>query len=405
MSKLATNKKLLVVTILCIALIQMPILALTPAIARMSQVFPDRTLSEIQTVVSLPNLISMFSAILSAFLVTRGVMSKKTAVISGLVMAILTGVAAIFLHTQFWHLVVFAAILGMALGFFIPTTMSIMFDSFSDTERQKVTGFQTSFINIGGIIMSAVGGFLATLLWYGGYLAFLLMVPVAILAAITLPGGPKKSGDTISGAKLEKSKLPLQVGYYAVLIFLFMMIYNVGGSNLSTHLQQNGLGNSATAGLAAAVQMAGGVASGLVFSKLSVKFRDYVIVFAFLAVFAGFTILNLGHQSLTAVFIGVFIAGSSMSMIIPQCLFSVSKCVDPTNSSAATTLVACFAPGAGGFLAPVVFTNLTTALGGDSTNFRFQFVGIAALIVGIAVVLGTMRMERKTNAQLLSVKD
>jgi MFS family permease len=387
-------------TILSIALVQMPILALTPAIARMAQVFPDRTLSEIQTVVSLPNLVSMFSAVFSAFLVTRGFISKKTAVISGLAMAVLTGAAAIVLHTQFWHLTVFALILGISLGFFIPTTMSIMFDSFTDAERQKVTGYQTSFINIGGIIMSAVGGFLATLVWYGGYLAFLLMVPVTVLAAVTLPAGAARGGSGASNATIKKSKLPPEVAYYAAMIFLFMMIYNVGAGNLSMHIAGNRLGNSATAGVAAAVQMAGGVASGLIFSKLSVKLRDYVITLAFIAVFVGYTILNLGHASLTAVFAGVFISGASLSMIIPQCLFSVSKCVDPTNSSAATTLIACFAPGAGGFLSPVIFTNLTTALGGDSTNFRFQFVGIVALAAGIAAALMTLRSEKKAGAAL-----
>ncbi len=399
------NKKLLAITILSIALIQMPILALTPAIEQMAQVFSNQSLSDIQTAVSLPNLISMFSAIFSAILITKGIISKRAAVVSGLLLAILSSVAAVFLHTQFWHLCAFSVILGMSLGFFIPTTMSIMFDSFDEEERQKVTGYQTSFINIGGIIMSAVGGLLATFMWYGGYLAFLLMIPVAVLAAFTLPRNKTKNGAQAGEKGRKKSKLPTEVFYYGLLIFLFMMIYNVGGSNLSTHLADSGLGNAATAGLAAAVQMAGGVASGLVYSRLSVKFKDYVITFAFLAVFLGFTILNLGHSSLVLVFAGIFIVGSSLSMIIPQCLFAVSNCVDPTNSSTATTIIACFAPGAGGFLSPVIFTNLTLALGDASTNFRYQFVGAAALLVGIFIALNTMRINKRTQMEPLLIKD
>lgn len=396
------NKKLLVITIMCIALIQMPILALMPAIERMAQIFPDRSLSEIQTSISLSNLISMFSALLSAVLITRGIVSKKTSVIIGLSMAICIGVAVLFMHTAFWHVIAFSVVLGLAIGFFIPTTMSIMFDSFDDNERQKVTGYQTSFINIGGIIMSAVGGLLASMIWYGGYLAFLMMIPVIILAAITLPGKRETSGDAASVGKPKKTKLPTVVFYYASIIFFFMMIYNVCNSNLSTHLAENGIGNAATAGLASAILMAGGVASGLVFSKLSLKFGDYTIFFAFLAIFIGFTVLNIGHTSLPAVFIGVFIVGSSLSLIIPQCLFSVSKCVDPTSSSAATTLVCCLAPGAGGFLSPVIFTNLTTMLAGPSTNFRFQFVGFVALAVGIAAALITQRSEKRSAALLVN---
>ncbi len=395
------SKKLLIITILCIALVQMPILALMPAIARMAQVFPDRALSEIQTAVSLSNLASMFSALLSAFLITKGIISKKTAVITGLSMAVFVGLAVLFLHTAFWHIIAFSVVLGLSIGFFIPTTMSILFDAFNDEERQKVTGYQTSFINIGGILMGAVGGVLASLIWYGGYLAFLLMLPVVLLAAVALPGRvSKKAGDAVG--KTKKSRLPTEAFYYAAFIFLFMMIYNVCNSNLSTHLADNRLGDAATAGLASAVLMAGGVASGLVFSKLSSKFGDYLIFFAFLAVFIGFTVLNVGHMSLAAVFVGVFIVGSSLSLIIPQCLFSVSKCVDPTSSSAATTLVCCLAPGAGGFLSPVIFTNLTTAIAGPSTNFRFQFVGVLALAVGIAAVLLTLRSEKRAAGALLS---
>lgn len=404
MSKMSKQKKLLALTILSVSVIQMPFLALMPAIAGMAQVFSDRTLSEIQTAVSLSSLISMVAAPLSAFLVGRGVFSKKTAIIAGLFIAILTSVASLVMHTQFWHLCAFSVMLGLSIGFFVPTTMSVMFDSFKSDELQKVAGYQTSFVNIGGILMSALGGLLATLVWYGGYMAFFLMIPVAVLAMVALPNKKQSSLETTSNVPVKKSKLPREVLYYAVIIFLFMMIYNVCGNNMAMHLVENNIGNAATAGLASAIQMAGGVASGLIFSKLSSKFRDYVILFAFLVLFAGFTIMNIGHSSLTAVFIGMFIAGSSLSMMVPQCMFSVAKAVDPTNSSAATTIVSCIAPGAGAFLSPVVFTNLSTAIGGASTNFRFQFVAVVALVVGVVIALTTMRLEKKALAEPLAVK-
>ncbi|NLA85913.1 MAG: MFS transporter, partial [Clostridiales bacterium] len=229
MSKMTKNKKKILITILCIALIQMPFLALTPAIERMSQFFSDRTLSEIQTAIALPSLISMFSSLVSAFFIAKGWISKKTAVIAGLCFAISTGFAAIFLHTEFWHLILYSVILGISLGFFIPTSASIMFDAFDEKERQMVTGLQTSFINIGGIIMSAVGGLLATLMWYGGYLTFLLMIPVAVLAVVALPGSKDRDSSGLEKDRAKRSKLPAEVFYYGILIFLFMLIFNVGG--------------------------------------------------------------------------------------------------------------------------------------------------------------------------------
>ena len=400
MSRMSKQRKLLTLTILCIALVQMPHLALNPAIARMTEIFPERTLSEIQTAVALPNLISMFAAILSAFVIAKGLLSKKAAVITGLSFSIITGIAALFVHTQFWHVCLLSVLIGMGLGIFIPTTMSLLFDCFEEKERQLVAGYQTSFINIGGIIMVAVGGLLTTILWYGAYLVLLITIPVALLAFFAIPNAKSDSGQTDNKAQ-TKSKLPKQVFYYAGLIFVFMLVYNVCGSNISSHIVDSGIGNAATAGIISAVQMAGGVASGLVYSKLAAKLGDYVIFLAFLAIFIGYTILNIGHSSLPLAFIGVFVVGSSLSLMIPQSLVSVSKHVDPTNSSTATSIIACFAPGAGGFLSPVIFTNLTAVLGGDSTNYRFQFVAIVTLVIGVVYAINTMRLEKRARVEPL----
>jgi len=108
---------------------------------------------------------------------------------------------------------------------------------------------------------------------------------------------------------------------------------------------------------------------------------------------------------LLVVYIGVFITGTSLSLIIPQCLFSVSNIVDPSNSSTATSIVACLAPGTGGFLSPVIFTNLTNLLGGESTNFRFQFVGFVSLVVGIVFVLDTLRREKRRRVEPLTANN
>jgi MFS family permease len=400
MLNMPRQKKILMITLLCIAFVQMPHLALNPAIAVIKEsVFPNRSLSEIQTALSLPNLISMAAAVISALLIGKSIISKKAAVIAGLVCVTMTGVFALLMHTQFWHIIILSVVMGAGIGMYIPSTMSTLFDNYTEGERQIITGYQTSFINLGGILMSALGGYLASLMWYGGYLAMFFTLPVAMLALFTIPKVKKEHKASGGTSAAVKSKLPLDVFYYGAFILIFMLIYNVLGANISSHIQAANIGDSRTAGIAMAVQMAGGVASGLVFSKLSAKLRDYVIFLAFLSIFIGYTILNIGHSSLLLVYIGVFVTGMSLSLIIPQCLFSVSNIVDPTNSSTATSIVSCLAPGTGGFLSPVVFTNLTSLIGGDSTNFRFQFVGAVSLAVGIIFVLDTIRREKRRQQE------
>ena len=71
--------------------------------------------------------------------------------------------------------------------------------------------------------------------------------------------------------------------------------------------------------------------------------------------------------------------------MMPQCVHSVSKLVDETNSAIATAFLSAVAPGVGAFLSPIVMTNLTLALGGDSTTYRYQFAAFVGL--GFAVLI------------------
>ena len=174
------------------------------------------------------------------------------------------------------------------------------------------------------------------------------------------------------------------------------MIYIAIGTNISTHLK--GIGDTATAGIATAIQMTGGAIAGLFFNKLSAKLKDMIIVLAFIALFIGFTILNLGQAVLLLDFIGVFIAGLSLGMVFPQCIFSSSRCVDPSNSSTATSIIGCVAPGIGGFLSPLVLTNLTVAIGGELTSFRYQFIGFLSLAFAVIFFFSTRYRQKREAA-------
>ncbi len=395
--KLGKDKTLLMWTILLIAMVQMPSLALTPSINQINtQVFPGTKLSTIQTVMQLPNLISPFVTITTAYFIGKGWLSKKGVIITGLFLVAFTGALSLVCHTQFWHLCLLSCCLGLGLSGYISTASSLIVDYFTLDERQVISGYQTSFINGGGILMSLCGGLLATLMWYGGYLMLLLALPVGLLALRAIPGGKSEKGGA-SGREKRKAGIHIHsdVFLYGGFIFVFMLVYNVMGSNLSTHIA--GIGNTAAAGYATAIQMCGGVICGLFFGKLSKKFGDYTACFAFIAIFIGMMILSFFQNSLPMIFIGVFIAGTAMSMMLPQCMFSVSKVVNEQSSALATSITSCIAPGLGGFFSAMVFTNITEALFGDSTVLRYRFVSFVALACA-AVIFAIVTARKKKTA-------
>jgi MFS family permease len=385
-------------SLLLIAMVQMPSLALSPGINQIkTTVFADQSLSAIQTAMQLPNLISPFVTITLAFLIGKGILTKRASCIAGLFIVGFTGALAMVAHTQFWQLCMLNIILGLGISGYISNATSLICDNFTEDERQFISGYQTSFINGGGIIMSLCGGALAGLMWYGGYLMLLLAIPVAVIALFAIPKVKPQRSEKKTKKTNKLEKLHPDVFLYSGAIFFFMLVYNVGGSNISTHLAS--LGDTTLSGIATAIQMAGGVVCGLFFGKLSGKLGDRMMSLAFCSIFVGFMILSLFPSSIVMSFVGVFVTGTAMSMMLPQCMFSTSKVVNENTSALATSLTSCIAPGFGGFFSAMVFTNITQALYGDSTVLRYRFAAIVALVFAAGLfVLVTYRAKRSKKA-------
>ena len=388
------QKKRLMWTILIVAFVQMPSLALTPGINQMrTNAFSNYSLGMVQTALAFASLTQPVAAFLSAFLVNRGLVTKKSVIIFGLCLLAVTGVTAILLHTAFWHLILLSIFLGASTGCFVSNMFGLIFDYFEPSERQFLTGYQSSVINAGGITMGLVGGLLATFMWYGGYLVLLIGLPAMVLVCLTVPN--HRNPVARSEGKKAKGRLNPRIFYYCAIAFLFMMTYTACGSNLSTHIAS--IGNSATSGVAVAFQMGGGVVSGIFFDKLSRKAGDYSLSIGLGAMFIGYMILSLFSKSLVLTFVAVFVAGLSLSIMLPHCIYVVSTLVDDsTSSSTATALISIAAPSMGSFMSPIIITNVTTALFGESTVARYRFIGFFVLVLAILLAVLTTLDKRKS---------
>ena len=382
-------------TILIVAIVQMPGLALTPGIDQIrTTAFSDYSLGMVQTALAFTSLTQPLAAFFAAFIINKSIASRKAFIVFGLFLLATTGLLAVLLHTEFWHLVLLSVFLGVSTGFFVSNMFGLIFDYFEPSERQFITGYQSSVINAGGIAMGIVGGLLATFIWYGGYLVLFIGLPAIVLVYFTVPN--KKNPAVRSGEKRTAGKLNPKIYYYCAIAFLFMMSYSACGSNLSTHIA--GIGNSATSGVAVAFQMGGGVVSGIFFDKLSRKAGDYVLSAGLCAMFVGYMILSFFPMSLVLIFVAVFIAGMSLSIMLPRCIYMVSTLVvDPATSATATALITIAAPSFGGFFSPIIITNITTALFGESTAARYRFVGIFVLILAILLAISTALDNRKRS--------
>jgi MFS family permease len=392
------NNKILLITIMLVALVHVPQMALTPGIARIkTDAFPEYSLLAIQSAITLPCLLSVVSSVVSAALIHVGKLTRKSATILGLAIFGASGLFALLFHAHFFQLIIAGLMLGWGTGMFVSNITSIMIDNFDERERQLASGLQGAFACLGGIILSFFAGQLVTYFWYGGYSMLLLGLPIC---AVCVVGLPRQKPAASAAAGRARASLPPDVLYFsAVASFLFVMMFASFANNLSSHFQAAGVVNySAMAGLGIAVNMFSGFLMGFVFSRLSAKYGDYLIAAAFVLLAAGYLIVSSFTHSLPLMLVGCFVAGLAVCLATPQGVVSVSRYVNEDNSFFATMLFSCVMNGAAGFLSAPVLTGITQALAGDDTVFRYNFIAALSLVIGALFSLSVARRAKRGAA-------
>jgi MFS family permease len=387
------DKRKIRICIFAAAMMQMCFVGLAAAIADIAKAFPQYSLTVIQTGVTSINLIGFFTALLVGWLATR--YSKKIITIVSLLLIAIGGLGGFLFHGSLPVFYCWSFVIGAGLGGFTPAVASLIVDHFEEDERAKISGLQTSFINGGGVLLTFGGGLLASIAWYDSYLAFLVAVPVLIICAICMPMKNKYTYQ-----KTEKQKLPPIVFYYTANVFMAMLTYYVFVANISVYVSEKGLGHASLAGTANAVFMIGGVACGFIFPKLSHKFGEYLFSFAHILLLIGFVLLNL-HASIPVLMVAAFIGGCSISLALPQSIFSVSSRIPPSLSASAMSMISSVAPCLATFASPAVFAFLSHFVSdaGDVAS-RFTAASVVCTICAVvfAIITRTRSIKEKQRA-------
>ncbi|MDI3481351.1 MAG: hypothetical protein PWQ97_1006 [Tepidanaerobacteraceae bacterium] len=387
------NKKMIKWAILSISMLQMGAMGIAPALADIAKAFPESGISSIQMLMTFPGLVVIVVSLIAGQL--SAMIYKKRLAGLGVSLFVASGLGAYLVNSSITILYLWAMVLGCGMGLFIPTATGLIADYFEGDERAVVMGQQTTFVNFGGILLTFVGGMLATISWQSNYLVYLTGIPALILCIVGLPYEEKKAAEVHKKVKVDKV-----VYYYALVSFLFVLIYNVVPTNMALFVDEAGFGNAATSGSASSIFLLGGVIAGLFFGKLSHKLNEYMFSLAFFVLFVGFMI-NYNATNAAILFIGTFIAGMGMSLLMPECILSVSMKVKPMAVTMGIAIVMA-AANLATFLSPVIFTPLSGMTGDLSVRFRFLFTGVIALVFAIIFAVITRQKQKKSALENIS---
>lgn len=455
MSK-TVNKKMLKITILVVTFMQMATNGLSPAMSEIAAAFPEASASTVQMLMSLPGIFVVVLSFVSAELTAR--FSKKFLIGGGLVCLILVGVCGTLFHGSLQILFIWSVLMGLGMGLVIALTASLIADYFDGKEKEDLMGLQTSAGNVGGMIMTAVGGLLTSVAWNLDYCVYFLAVPGLILLLLFVPDGDEgktatsaegtgtaKTEETVTdesgavktedagsrasetrtvetvdgriqdktegkessaagqsekdssrGFLVRKKKVWMYFVFSAVVLFLF----NAGPTNLSMYVSEFEIGGSVISGWAATVFLLGGTLMGIAFGAISRRIGVCTIPLGFLLVAVGFGVM-IFRQNLVCLFAGSLIAGMCISLVSAQGLLQVSALAENPKESALASALIFAGANVGTFLTPQI-TNLAQAItGSESTFYRFMLAIVLALVMAVITLFITLHERKVLKAEEL----
>ena len=372
------NKKLMVLTMLCVSMFQMGMVGLAPVISSLTTAFPGTSALTAQMATTFLNLILVLFALCSGP-ISRTIGRRMMCAV-GMGLFTLAGLCGTFLTVGIWAVFLWSAFLGAGTGLFVPAVSSMMIDYLEDEERTRIAGIQTAFVNLGGMALSFFAGILATSRWSNAYLVYLLSAPVLVMSLKFIP---KEQAAANKAAVKKSSRIPKAVWLATLQTFLFAVLYFAFSTNISMLLTEKNILSSSMSGIATAVFMLGGCLFGFTFTWMLKRFGRFTAAMAFLVLTISYGIIFL-FDGMAPLLLAAFIGGGSLSIIFPFFLVTIADQVDPSISVISTSLILSVGPNFGSFVSPMILTNLSGVLFGDSVVHRFLLAAcFAALMMAI----------------------
>jgi MFS family permease len=287
------------------------------------------------------------------------------------------GLLPIFFYHSFSFLLVCGAIFGLGLGGISPMTTALVYEHYPH-KQATMMGYMGSFLCVGGMVFSFLGGWLASYHWRYAYLAYLLLIPVLVLASMLPRGVVVKSVVRFTG---------LFTGpmiYYLIQCAIATIAYNVFNTNIAMYIESAGLGDARAAGIVTSIYSAVGIVGGIFTGRIIEKLRRYTLSALFVVAGVGMLGIYLS-QSFSLVIIGAFLIGFTFSVFMPAGYDRATRSV-PADAATPAIAVYCCSHQLGQFLTPVAINNAASPFGGVAIKFL-----IASGILITMFIISTLR--------------
>ncbi|WP_434106200.1 MFS transporter [Paraburkholderia caffeinilytica] len=372
------NRTLLKFAVLSIAFLGADATVIAPAIETISQQFPGRDPSLIQSLVTLPSLTMLLTSIFFGKL--SRLAKRKTLFLAGSIFFVIGGVAPTFMNDL--NLILASRLVfGVGLGIINPLGNLLIFDFFKDNERASMLGLQGTSNNLGAMILQTLGGLLCVISWRYTFLTYLIMVPIYAFVRFGLP--EQSSAKPEVSSTTYPARLPFKVILLELSLFVFLIFLTAFFINIAMLVVGEKLGTPATAGIALSSFTLGAMITGVFFGKIMSRMKANTLSFGWALVGIGLLILSQAHN-VSLILLGCFVTGIGFSCVIPVTFTLISDGIDQSASGLAFG-IAYTLMGIAQFFAPG-YWRWVGSLFGESTG-RFPIHASALMLIAGSLAL------------------
>jgi len=320
--------------------------------------------------------------------------------IGGLVVYALGGGAGLVV-TTYPALIVSRLVFGVgAAAVFTGTTIALL-SFYEGPERDRVMGWRSTATSVGGLVWPLLGGVLGGLSWHATFAIYLVGIPLAAMAAWSLPDTGARVGRAEVGAVRLLRERPALLGWYALWVVIAVQMY-VLAIFLPQRLAQIGIRAPVLVSIYAVVGAAITTSLvGLVYARLRARLRYVTLLrVALLASLAAFLIYATVSQPVFLL-LAPALFGVGNGILFPAATVLVDQAAGAEHRARAASLsgTAIFA---GQFVSPLLFGPLIA-----TTSTTTGFLVAAGVSVVILVIVSVRRVgePRATSPQGTSCTD
>lgn len=370
------NKVLLKMAILSVSLLTvMAGAAISPALGDIALAFPDVSETKIKLILTLPAVMIIPFIFISSNLTRR--FPKKHILFVGMFFYLIGGLGG-GLASSIELLLIFRAILGIGVGLLMPISTALVADFFDGEERTTTMGHVSAANNLGGVVLFLMSGVLAAISWRMSFSVYGLVIVAAIIVFFFLPNiKPEERTSGKTSAPLPKKLY----AYGAAMFFLVLGFYSIP-TNMALFIQQEGIGNSQSAGAVISIATAAGFFAGILLGKVKRVFGTYFVAFQLTLMSIGFLIVGIS-SNLVIIGLGVGFMGFGFGSILPVVFDQVSRQVPRSQTVQAMAIVTSMVF-FGQFSSPIFLDGIGVLFGNDSIRFMYLFLSSSMFIVAIA---------------------